>query len=105
MNTVPLSEDAGDIDGAAVDGDQLTDQGQADARPFVRARRRLFDAVKSIEHAGEIVRRDADAGVPHAELDVASVAATATPIEPWNVNLKAFDSRLRTIFSHISRST
>ena len=34
-----------------------------------------------------------------------SVAASATPIEPWNVNLNAFESRLRTIFSHISRST
>ena len=65
-----FSEDAGDVDGAAVDGDQLADQGQADAGTLVRARRRPFDAVKSIEHVGEIVRRDADPGVSHAELDV-----------------------------------
>ena len=65
-----FSEDAGDVDGAAVDGDQLADQGQADAGTLVGARRRPFDAVKSIEDVVEIVRRDADPGVSHAELDV-----------------------------------
>ena len=65
-----FSEDAGDVDGAAVDGDELADQRQADAGTLVRARRGPFDAVKSIEDVVEIVRRDADPGVSHAELDV-----------------------------------
>ena len=51
--------------------------------------------------------RDADAGVARPSSSTRSPRrAQARPsISPSNVNLKAFESRLRTIFSHMSRST
>ena len=46
------------------------------------------------------------AGVAHLELDaLAAGTRSVTSISPSSVNLKAFDSRFRTIFSHMSRST
>ena len=49
---------------------------------------------------------NADAGVLHRAASTRSPSArSATSMPPSNVNLKAFESRLRTIFSHMSRST
>ena len=87
--------------------DQLLHQRQADAGALVRAAARALDAVEALEQARQLVRRDADAGVADRQFQRASpsLARSATAISPSNVNLKAFESRLRTIFSHISRST
>ena len=52
--------------------------------------------------------RDADAGVLDLQHGLAVqpiVAEAATVIPPEKVNFRAFDSRLSTIFAHISRST
>ena len=82
------------------------DQRQPDAGAFVRAAARALDPVEALEEARQLRGRDADAGVAHrAAARGRRRAASATAISPSNVNLKAFESRLRTIFSHMSRST
>ena len=51
---------------AAVQLDQLLHQRQPDAGALVRAAARALDAVEALEHARQLVGRDADAGVAHA---------------------------------------
>ena len=72
---------------------------------LVGARLRAFHAVKALEQARHFVCGDADARVGDFEHGVRAVALQPTETWPASVNLNAFDSRLRTIFSHISRST
>ena len=69
--------------------DQLVDHRQADARPFVSSAAGAFDAVETLEELGDVVR----------------VLESVTVMAPWNVNLRAFESRFITICSHIARST
>ena len=71
----------------------------------MRPRLRPLDAVEPLEQA-----RQLSAGMPvpvsaTVSTTVRSCARSATAIPPSNVNLNAFESRLRTIFSHMSRST
>ena len=68
---------------------------------------RTLDAVEALEQSRQLVRRDAGAGVAHRRARHARrrAGAALTAISPSNVNLKALESRLRTIFSHMSRST
>ena len=97
--------DAFDAHGAAVQPRQLLDQREADAGAFVGAPARALDPVEAVEEARQLARGDADAGVPHGELDGWSTCAKGDGMAPSKVNLKALERRLRTIFSHISRST
>ena len=76
--------------------------------PSMRARRRALDAVEALEHVRQLGARDAGCRcrAPAARLRHPALAQRARRIvAAASVNLKAFDSRLRTIFSHISRST
>ena len=67
---------------------------------------RPFDPVEPLEQAGHLVRRDADPGVADRQPgELRLPARSSTPMPPRSVNLNALDSRLSTIFSHISRST
>ena len=101
-----LAELALDRDRAAVQPDQLLHQRQADAGALVGAAARALDAVEALEQLRQLVGRDAGAGVAAPSARRApSASRSATAISPSKVNLKAFESRLRTIFSHISRST
>ena len=62
--------------------------------------------MEAFEHARQLVGRDADAGVGDGEFDPAIAhCLQLDPISPANVNLKAFERRLSTIFSHIDGST
>src|SRR5207247_4400615 len=62
---------------AAVEADQLLDQGEADSRPFMRARLRSLHAVEPLEHARLLVGGDAHARVRDLQLRV--VAAPSQP--------------------------
>ena len=90
----------------AVQPHQLLHQREADAGAFVRAR-----CAPSTRWKRSNRRGSSCAGMPvpvswTAQLDAAAVAPQrSTRITPSNVNLNAFDSRFRTIFSHMSRST
>ena len=101
-----LPDDALGGDGAAVQLDQLLHQRQPDAAAFVGAAPRVLDPVEPLEQPGHLLGGDARAGVPHPQFGAASPARrSVTAISPSKVNLKALESRLRTIFSHMSRST
>src|SRR5580765_46524 len=54
-------------DGAAVQLDQLMDQGQANARPLMCASARSNHSVETVEHERKFVLRDSAAGVLHSE--------------------------------------
>ena len=56
-------------DGAAVQLDQLLHQRQPDAGALEGAAGLALDAMKALEHPIELVRRNADAGIPDRELD------------------------------------
>ena len=72
---------------------------------WVRARAPSI-AVEALEDARQLALGNADAGVRHGRARRARPRRAARrAMRPSNVNLNAFDSRLRTIFSHISRST
>src|SRR6202000_362554 len=58
---------AGRGDGAAVQLDELLDQGQADSAALVRAGPDVLDAVEPLEQAGYLVLGDADASFGHRE--------------------------------------
>ena len=96
-----------DADGAAVQLDQFLHQREADAGAFERAALLAFDAMEALEQprqfAPECRRRCRARSVPR-RADPPSCAA-ATAISPSKVNLNALERRLRTIFSHMSRST
>ena len=55
-------------DRAAVELDQLLDQGQADAGPLVRPAARPLDPVEPLEEAGQLLGRDARPGVADGQL-------------------------------------
>ena len=63
MKVVPSPERALGLDRAAVQLDQLLHQGQADAAPFVRAAPCVLDPVEPLEQPGQLLGRDARAGV------------------------------------------
>ena len=65
-----------------------------------------LDAVEALEHARQLVLGNADARVLDRQLDAAVASAQRRRgSTPSNVNLNALESRFRTIFSHMSRST
>ena len=68
---------------------------------------RAVDAMEALEEARQLVRPAMPVPVSrdrqHRRRRRRAAGATAMP--PSSVNLNAFESRLRTIFSHISRST
>ena len=66
---------AGNGDVAAVETSQFLDERQPDARPFMRARPTVLDAVEALEHAGQVCLGNANAGVGHLQLD--AIAAPA----------------------------
>ena len=78
-----FSKAAGDVDRAAVNRDEFANKSKADAGAFMRARRGPVDAVKAVEDAAEILRRNADTRVSHASSSCVSVAESATVMEPW----------------------
>ena len=85
--------------------DQFLDQRKADARPFMCAPARTFDTMEPVEDSGT---SDSGMPVPVSLMRTTANAPSAnTSIlrPPSSVNLKAFETRLRTIFSHISWST
>ena len=80
------------------------------ARPMpdalVRARARALDAVEALEDVRQLLLAGSRPVSRDRQLDACRRACrSATAIAPSNVNLNAFESRLRTIFSHMSRST
>ena len=92
-------------DGAAVHAHELVDEREPDARALVAARPRPLDPVETLEEPRQFVLGDAGPGVGDLELRVLAVRPQRTPMSPSNVNLNAFETRLRTIFSHMSWST
>ena len=106
VNVVPRPSVLCDGDAAAVQPYQLLHEREADAGAFVRPRARVLHAVEPLEHARQVGCGNADAGVAHATARPGRRATrSATVMSPSNVNLNAFESRLSTIFSHMSRST
>ena len=86
--------------------DQLLHQREADAGAFVGSAAGALDAGGSARRAAASPRAECRCRCRDRQLDaVVPRRASATAIVPSKVNLKAFESRLRTIFSHISRST
>ena len=65
-------------------------------------------AVEPLEQPRQFGLRNADAGVADDQLGAVAgprELSSSTAIPPSKVNLKALERRLRTIFSHMSRST
>ena len=106
VNVVPRPSWLVDRDAAAMQAGQLLDERQADARAFVGTGPAVLDAVEPLEHARQVGLRECRRRYRRREArrDRRAIAVR-TAIRPSNVNLNAFDSRFRTIFSHISRST
>ena len=95
-----------DLDGPAMHPHQFLDEGQPDTRAFEAARPRAFDAAEPVEQVRNVGGGDAGAGVAHPSSKAPGPTARSETRSPSsNVNLNAFDSRLRTICSHIARST
>ena len=102
----PAAALARDTDGAGVELRQLLHQGEPDARALVGPRSRAQHPMKALEDVGQLIVGNPDARVANRQLHFdRRPARSDTAISPSNVNLNAFESRLRTIFSHISRST
>ena len=86
--------------------DQFLHEREPDSAAFLGAPARTFDAVEAVEQPRDLTRQ-----VYPFRYRARSVALrrptsrNETSISPSNVNLKALEMRLRTIFSHISRST
>ena len=104
-NVVPSPEHARRLDRAAVQLHELLHQRQADAGAFVRARRACLRRGGSARTGAAAPSAGTPTPVspPRARARRARAQAHGTP--PSSVNLNAFERRLRTIFSHISRST
>ena len=77
----------------AVQAHKLVDECQPDSRALVGAGTRALDSVEAFEDA-----RTVSTARP-------SAARNRTSIAPSRVYLNALETRLRTIFSHMSRST
>ena len=85
--------------------DQFRDQCQSDAAAFVSPPARSFNTAKAFKEMGYLVFRNSCARIRHRQNELAVRCSAATRISPSNVDLSAFERRLKTIFSHISRST
>ena len=86
--------------------DELVHEREADAGSLVTAPLQPLHAVKPLEDARQLVLRNARARIVNREQRPSIPArVTETTTLPCSVNLNAFDNRLRTIFSHMSRST
>ena len=106
MNVVPWPCSLDAVISPPCSSHELLHQREADAGALVVRPRAPLDPVEALEQARQLGLRDADAGVAHRELDGRRPrGASATAISPSKVNLKALERRLRTIFSHMSRST
>ena len=89
-------------DRAAVQLDQFLHEGQPDAAALVRPPPCVLDPVESLEQPGHLLGGDARARCPApAARRRVRPCRIETAISPSKVNLKALESRLRTIFSHI----
>ena len=92
---------------AAVQLDQLLHQREPDAAAFDacgRARPRRGGSART----GAAARRPecrCRCRAPSSSADAVRAGRSSTAISPSKVNLNALESRLRTIFSHMSRST
>ena len=85
--------------------DQFLHQREADSGSFDGAALGSGDPMESLENMRQLRFGNAGAGVPNRQFGMPSGTASATRSRcPSKVNFKAFESRLRTIFSHISRS-
>ena len=85
--------------------DQFLHQSQSDATAFVSAAARIFDAVKTVKQRGSSC-----GGIPTPvsrtrQFDIVPRPRLKRRRFPSKVNLKALEIRLRTIFSHMPRST
>ena len=107
VNVVPAPELARDADRAAVELDEIAHQREPDPGALVRARRRPLDAMEALEHPRELVRRRCPVPVSATSSSTACVAIVQGDRgpSPSSVNFSALERRLRTIFSHMSRST
>ena len=101
----PLADFTLDADVAAVQPDEFLHQGETDARSFVSSRPRTLDSVESLEEPRKLLGRNARSRVAHANSTALPARCNSTAISPSKVYFKAFERRLRTIFSHMSRST
>ena len=86
---------------------QFLNQRQPNTAALVGAAARPFDPVEAFNQVRDVVFRNAGSGVPHRNRQAhrAPTGRNETSISPSNVNLNAFETKFRTIFSHISRST
>ena len=82
--------------------DKLPNQRQPDAGSLIGAAALAFDAVKPLENAWQLSLGNSNTGIADGQRNIQRIA---TSICPCKVNLNALERRLRTIFSHISRST
>ena len=94
-----------DAYGTAVELDQILDKGETDAGAFKGAACCALDPVETFKDVWEFLE---EMPMPVSE----TVNSTSSPASckemamvPSKVNLKALDRRLRTIFSHMPRST
>ncbi len=85
--------------------DDLLDERQPDAAALMRPAPGVFNAMEPLEKPGELFGGNAGTGVPHSKLDAKRTWLIVTAISPSKVNLKALETRLRTTFSHMPRST
>ena len=88
-------------DGAAMQAHQFLYEGQADSAALVRASVRALHAVKTLEQPSELVLRGRRRRCPRPRSTaVRPSACRRSATRPANVNLSAFDRRLRTMRSH-----
>src|SRR5271155_3415260 len=66
-----FAQAAVDLDGSAHLFDGVLHDGKAQAGAAHGARSRFVDAIEALEHARQIFRRDADAGVSDEDVDLA----------------------------------
>ena len=78
---------------------------EPDAGALMRAARAPLDAMEALEQARQFLLGYAVPVSRTASSPSRPARAQSDAISPSNVNLKALDSRLSTIFSHMSRST
>jgi hypothetical protein len=92
-------------DRAPVQPDQLPDQGQPDTAALVGPGRDVLDPVEPVEQAGYLRRGDPTPVSATRSTACPSSSPSRTLTVPEKVNFSALLSRLKTTFSHISRST
>jgi hypothetical protein len=88
--------------------DQFLHQSKADPAALDGTSARALDAPEAIEQMRQFFGRYPGTGVAYRHFRAIRASAevrVSTTISPSKVNLKAFDSRFRMIFSHMSRST